>query len=313
MNEKNAGYEIQEKISLQHGTFVLGHNPNAPAPWVTWEHVTLKGASSSYYHHGNYFTDEASARLNLLQRAIACLPREQSDALALAVLSDEAKEDLLRQDREGSAWEDIQFCFYDAAEYLKIPDTAASRLLNDPQFRSEALRVFWNQDHSYANEALQESLEILIRDRFADKLALSHEEIFEEVANRLDTELLNGEAGSSIDVCVEMPMNQKGYLMVVWGEENDAEDKFYSVSVYTTDRDGYQDVQLINCFSDSDSMEDLKVTVLDVLDQFEGKLARDAEKGMTTHESLADQIQGAESRQGRGGAGMHSKDQDLSH
>lgn len=299
MEEKNAGYIIQEKISLQHGTFVLGHNPNAPASYVTWEQMPR-----GYYHQGNYFADEDSARLNLLERAISCLPREQSDALALSILSEEAREDLSRKDREENAWADIESCFYGAAEYLKIPDIAANRLLSDPQFRSEALRVFWNQDHSYENEALQEGLELLIQDRFSDKLNLSPEEIFDEIANLLETEIRNGEAASFIDVCAELPINQSKHLLVIWGEENDIDDKFYSVSIYTTDRDGHQKEQLINTFSDSEDLNDLKKTVLEVLNQFEAKLARESEQKPTApiHQTLSEQISSAQQRQGRGEA-----------
>ena len=302
MQEANAGYTIKERISLQDSVFVLGHNPNAPAPWVTWEHVILKEMSSSYYHHGNYFTDEVSARLNILQRAIECLPQEQVDQLALSILSDEARADLSSKEREEDAWANIESCFYDAAEFLSIPDIVATRLLNDPQFRSEALRVFWNQDHSYENEALQESLELLIRDRFSDKLYLSHEDAYTEIANRLEFELQSGEAATFIDVCAELPLNQKKHLLVVWGEENDVDDKFFSVSIYTTDRNGHQAEQLVSAFSDSESFEDLKKTVFEVLDQFEANMARETKQETSTpfHQSLSDQISSAEKRQGRG-------------
>lgn len=297
VEETNAGYTIKERISLRNSVFVLGHNPNAPAAFVTWEQMP-----QGYYHQGNYFTDEISARQNLLQRAIACLPREQSDSLALSILSDEARAELSRKEREADAWANVESCFYDAAEFLSIPDIAANRLLTDPQFRSEALRVFWNQDHSYENEALQESLEILIRNRFSDKLFLSHEDAYSEIASRLELELQSGEAATFLDICAELPLNQKKHLLVVWGEENDVDDKFYSVSIYATDHDGHQAEQLISAFSDSESFEDLKKTVLEVLDQFEAKLARETEQEtpVPVHQSLSDQISSAEKRQGRG-------------
>lgn len=296
MEEMNAGYIIQERISIPHGTFVLGHNPNAPAPYVTWEQMTR-----GYYHHGNYFTDEVDARLNMLQRAIECLPREQLDRLALSILSEAARADLSRQEREENAWADIENCFYPAAEYLNLPTSTIQRLLNDPEVRCEAFRVYWNQDHSYENEALQESLELMLKDRFPEKLTVSHEDVYESISQQVRDAELSGEACSFIDICAEQILNQKNHMLVVWGEENDTDDKFWSVSVYLVDKDNTHKEQLLSSFSDSESFEDLRHTVLDVLDQFDAMLAHEAEKGVNepAHMSLTDQIHSAQSRQGR--------------
>lgn len=290
---KNAGYTIQEEISLLGTTYVLGCSPTSPAKFVTWEQVET---GTTYYYQGHYFNDEYAARQDLLQRAISGMRQEHADQLALAVLSEEGLSDLLRQDREANAWEDIENCFYPAAESLGMSDRAARTLLSDPQFKSFALNVFWKQDHSYENEALQESLEILIRDKFPESLTPSHEDVFEDIAGQLYNILSTGEAATFIDVCAEQILPNKDYMLVVWGEENDENDKFYSVSVYSRDKDGHQNEQILSEFSDSKSFEDLKVTVLNVLDRFEEKVR---EKAPSHNTSLNDLIKSAESRQGR--------------
>lgn len=61
--EINAGYYITDQISFNGGTFVLGYNPNAPEPYVTWE----KNGDS--YEQGNYYIDKQSAVQNLLERS----------------------------------------------------------------------------------------------------------------------------------------------------------------------------------------------------------------------------------------------------
>ena len=54
--EVNAGYEIIRRERSGGVEIVLGHNPNAPEPYVTWK---CKNGSDCY--HGHYFSDEGRA------------------------------------------------------------------------------------------------------------------------------------------------------------------------------------------------------------------------------------------------------------
>lgn len=105
-----------------------------------------------------------------------------------------------------------------------------------------------------------------------EELMLSHDEIFYKAANNLQDTLLTGEYGTFSDVCVEQRLNQDDHKLVIWGEENDDDDKFYSVCIYTLDRYGEPDVQILSTFSESEKIEDLKVAVLDVLKRFDEKM-----------------------------------------
>jgi len=63
--EKNANYTITERIKVGKMTFVLGENPNAPSPFVTWQ--KMEGRSG--YDVGNYMTNRESAVKDLHRRA----------------------------------------------------------------------------------------------------------------------------------------------------------------------------------------------------------------------------------------------------
>ena len=54
--EINAGYEIVKRSRTADGDIVLGYNPNAPDPYVTWKYKNDYG-----YYHGHYFADEDRA------------------------------------------------------------------------------------------------------------------------------------------------------------------------------------------------------------------------------------------------------------
>ena len=54
--EINAGYEILDRQRVGSTEVVLGHNPRAPEPYVTW-----KCRHGSDYHFGHYFADKNSA------------------------------------------------------------------------------------------------------------------------------------------------------------------------------------------------------------------------------------------------------------
>ena len=64
----NAGYAIVSDIVVGEFEFVLGHNPKAPSPFVTWEYSPRGG-----YYWGHYFEDENDAVFDLLERAAVAL------------------------------------------------------------------------------------------------------------------------------------------------------------------------------------------------------------------------------------------------
>ena len=67
MAEFNEGYEIIKIERVGNKEFVLGHNPNAPDPYVTWK----RNVGTTDYYWGNYFTDEERALKNFKQRVQA--------------------------------------------------------------------------------------------------------------------------------------------------------------------------------------------------------------------------------------------------
>lgn len=60
----NAGYAIVSNIVVGECEFVLGHNPKAVQPFVTWEYSPRAG-----FYWGHYFCDENDAVADLLERA----------------------------------------------------------------------------------------------------------------------------------------------------------------------------------------------------------------------------------------------------
>lgn len=95
---------------------------------------------------------------------------------------------------------------------------------------------------------------------------MNKNEILDAVVNDMSSTLLNGDYLSFIDVCVEQPLDEQfEYKMVVWGEDNDMDDKFFSVAVYRTKNDE----QLFSLFSESNSMRDLKDAVTEALKRYE--------------------------------------------
>ena len=63
--ERVAGYEITERVQVGKKQFVLGENPNAVNPFVTWQH--LEGRTG--YDHGHYFDNRDKALADLNTRA----------------------------------------------------------------------------------------------------------------------------------------------------------------------------------------------------------------------------------------------------
>lgn len=60
----NAGYTITDSLHIGKAEFVIGENPAAPAPFVTWE---CKDGNN--YFWGHYLTDRMAAEQDLLERA----------------------------------------------------------------------------------------------------------------------------------------------------------------------------------------------------------------------------------------------------
>lgn len=63
---KNASYTIVQSIMIGDAEFVIGHNPVAPAPYVTWE---CKDGNN--YFWGHYMAERHQADRDLLERAKA--------------------------------------------------------------------------------------------------------------------------------------------------------------------------------------------------------------------------------------------------
>jgi len=179
---------------------------------------------------------------------------------------------------------------------------------------TKAIRRYNNIDHSYENEALTEMLEdILIEDKSKYLPDMTPAEIYYAAANKLEEELRNGEYGSFSDICVEQQLNEKNYKLVIWGEENDTDEKFFSVSVYRTDILGNQEEQILSTLSESENLDDLEAAVMDILQRFDKKIQSKEFETDSNKASLSNQIQSAMDRQGRGedGNGKRSHEPSL--
>ena len=65
-DEINQGYVITNRVQVDpDNAFVLGFNPKAPQPFVTWK----CGQNDSYYY-GHYFNDQDKAIRDLCARVI---------------------------------------------------------------------------------------------------------------------------------------------------------------------------------------------------------------------------------------------------
>jgi hypothetical protein len=63
--ETVAGYAITKRLKVGEKEFVLGENPAAPSPFVTWARYSEREG----YDHGNYFASRQNAMANLSARA----------------------------------------------------------------------------------------------------------------------------------------------------------------------------------------------------------------------------------------------------
>ena len=64
MQDKKAGYTIIKIESVGKYEFVLGHNPNAPSPYVTWKRE--RKTKDAFW--GHYFSNRSKAEADLKKR-----------------------------------------------------------------------------------------------------------------------------------------------------------------------------------------------------------------------------------------------------
>lgn len=163
--KQNAGYTILDLVTLEGNTFVLGHNPKSPSPYVTW-----KKLNDDTYIIGNYFANLDNARVDLLHRAIGSIPDRQIHQLTQSLLTEEDRLAIWLELRKENLMEDVRFCLEYAADELNLSPATVDRLMEDPTFRSQSLYLAENIDHSAENEALQDNLISLITQNFKNYL-----------------------------------------------------------------------------------------------------------------------------------------------
>ena len=167
MTEKNnAGYSIIEEISLRGNNYVMGHNPNAPSPYVTWAYVEDR----DYYTFGHYFSNKTDACADMIKRAMECLPAHEHDALIRGAMREELISEIMEEGRMENRLSDIDSCLRDALHHLDIDESRAEAIMADEDFIQYALGRYHSIDHSYENEALADSLEALLKERFPQHL-----------------------------------------------------------------------------------------------------------------------------------------------
>lgn len=164
----NAGYTIKEQVTIHGNTYVMGHNPNpnTPAPYVTW----AANLNENYFVYGHYFADEASARANLLKRAMEHMPEQEYNSFVKSALTDELRSELSSEARRDVALADIEACLEGALENLDLDPDLTQKLLADERFVEFAMHKYYNVDHSFENEALTDTLESLVEDMFPELL-----------------------------------------------------------------------------------------------------------------------------------------------
>lgn len=81
-----------------------------------------------------------------------------------------------------------------------------------------------------------------------------------------------GEYTTFADLSVEIPLNDPKNpenIMSIWGEENDAGDRFYNVSIFRPHKTGHYASQLVQVFSDDTTWGALLSAVTDVMERYE--------------------------------------------
>ena len=154
----NAGYKIIHKVDVGEDHFVVGHNPKAPAPYVTWEFVEPK----HYYCQGHYFVEEKDAIVDMFKRAGETLELGDS-SLAREMLTKDDRTALWLEFHNEAALQDIRNALSEEIEFLD-EGYDFDALMADPDFVKQAMRLYDNLDHGYENEALRESLANLLDD-----------------------------------------------------------------------------------------------------------------------------------------------------
>ena len=61
-----AGYTIIERKQAGEAMVVVGHNPNASSPYVTWKAYDFTNFTS--FNHGHYFSTRQEAMIDYFQR-----------------------------------------------------------------------------------------------------------------------------------------------------------------------------------------------------------------------------------------------------
>lgn len=186
--KRNQGYVLSDSITIGESTFVLGYNPKAPSPYVTW----VAGYNDGYYY-GHYFTSEEDARKDLFKRAISEIPEETKNNLVKSLISQELRAELNSEERNNIALADIECSLYDALDHFNIDEDKASELMKDESFMAKAMHLYDNIDHSAENEALTDNLENLIEEQYPNLLPDSPQPIplNDRVADALTRSNLN--------------------------------------------------------------------------------------------------------------------------
>lgn len=101
---------------------------------------------------------------------------------------------------------------------------------------------------------------------------MTFEELFQEALAKTTAAVSSAQTlrESFSDVCVEVPLGPLSHndVVVIWGEENDRNEKFYSFSVYSTTQDGQQDKLLHKTFSTDMSTKAFRQGIFDLMGMY---------------------------------------------
>lgn len=101
---------------------------------------------------------------------------------------------------------------------------------------------------------------------------MTFEEVYQEALSKTMAAVSSTQTlrESLSDVCVEVPLGPLSHndMVVIWGEENDNNEKFYSFSVYSTTPDGQQDKLLLKTFSADMSTEAFRQGIFDLMSMY---------------------------------------------
>ena len=169
LSKENAGYKIIARIQVGEEAYVLGENPDAPSPYVTWSFNPKKAD----YNFGHYFSSKEDALIDLTKRAEDLMDLGDK-SLARELLTDADKEILKSDFSKAAAIEDITYILSDllTEEYFEYKLDLA-QVLSDDGFMAGAMHSYENIDHSFENKALWDILdEMLCEYTDSDKVKL---------------------------------------------------------------------------------------------------------------------------------------------